>query len=47
MKIPERGEAGSGMAARILDFISKGSPFLFPALAAFLALWAWDALFVN
>lgn len=34
-KTEVRGEAGSEMAARILDFIDIGLPFLLPALAAF------------
>lgn len=44
MYIEQSGDAGSGTAARILDFISMGSPCLLPALSAFLARCAWDAL---
>jgi hypothetical protein len=35
MKTEVRGEAGSEMAARILDFMDRGSPFLLSDLAAF------------
>lgn len=44
MKIWSDGEAGSDTAARILDFMTTGSPCLLPALAALRSLCAWAAL---
>lgn len=40
MKMAVEGEKGSGTAAKILDFITMGSPFLLPALRALRSLSA-------
>lgn len=44
MKMAVDGEKGSGTAARILDFMTIGSPFLLLALRALRSLSALEAL---
>lgn len=44
MKMAVEGEKGSGTAARILDFMTIGSPFLLPALRDLRSLSALEAL---
>jgi hypothetical protein len=44
MKMAVEGEKGSGTAARILDFMAMGSPFLLLDLRALRSLSALEAL---